>query len=399
MGVRVWGHRLKEMLAAAPVPPHPICHGEMGHYTCGRSTSPFFCLAPIPSTAWVPSRASGMGGRSPWGPPPCPAQLPETGGRGAGVPPPALSPFSSLYNSCLGFSQAQGSPEGGVAFFYFIFFALFCCFRRAKLQGERHVAVHLLDGLMGTRHVAVLGWRVVERGTASGCVAGPQNTSRSHFIFLPGLGSAAGAGSPCEKACNPRMGNLAHGRALRTETACGRHAAESFCAYTEDTARRCQPPACGRCSGAHAGLAHPPAAMADSPFRRPRTWWQAAGDTPQETIRLDLEAAFYFTHLILVFKSPRPAAMVLERSQDFGKTWKPYKYFAANCSAAFGLEDDVARKGALCTSRYSSPFPCTGGEVSLPGQPSAPFGACVAHFAALGSPLTPFISQGVFQVM
>ncbi|KFR15092.1 Netrin-4, partial [Opisthocomus hoazin] len=83
----------------------------------------------------------------------------------------------------------------------------------------------------------------------------------------------------------------------------------------------------------------------------------------RETIRLDLETAFYFTHLILVFKSPRPAAMVLERSQDFGETWKPYKYFAANCSAAFGLEDDVRQRGAICTSRYSSPFPCTGGEV------------------------------------
>ncbi|NXU17801.1 NET4 protein, partial [Pardalotus punctatus] len=178
-----------------------------------------------------------------------------------------------------------------------------------------------------------------------------------------GVGSVAAASSPCEKACNPRMGNLAHGRALRTETSCGRHAAEAFCAYSEDTERRCQRPACGRCSGAHAGLAHPPAAMADSPFRLPRTWWQAAQDAPRETIRLDLESTFYFTHLIMVFKSPRPAAMVLERSQDFGETWKPYKYFAANCSATFGLEDDVRRRGAICTSRYSSPFPCTGGEV------------------------------------
>ncbi|XP_074913908.1 netrin-4 isoform X3 [Buteo buteo] len=178
-----------------------------------------------------------------------------------------------------------------------------------------------------------------------------------------GLGSAVGTGSPCEKACNPRMGNLAHGRALRTETACGRHAAELFCAYTEDAQRRCKLPTCGRCGGAHAGLAHPPAAMADSPFRLPRTWWQSARDASRETIRLDLEAAFYFTHLILVFKSPRPAAMVLERSQDFGETWMPYKYFAANCSATFGLEDDVSQRGAICTSRYSSPFPCTGGEV------------------------------------
>uniref|UniRef100_A0A8C0HJA4 Netrin 4 n=1 Tax=Buteo japonicus TaxID=224669 RepID=A0A8C0HJA4_9AVES len=105
--------------------------------------------------------------------------------------------------------------------------------------------------------------------------------------------------------------------------------------------------------------------MADSPFRLPRTWWQSARDASRETIRLDLEAAFYFTHLILVFKSPRPAAMVLERSQDFGETWMPYKYFAANCSATFGLEDDVSQRGAICTSRYSSPFPCTGGEVGL----------------------------------
>ncbi|XP_041881992.1 netrin-4 isoform X3 [Corvus kubaryi] len=178
-----------------------------------------------------------------------------------------------------------------------------------------------------------------------------------------GLGGVAAASSPCEKACNPRMGNLAHGRALRTDTSCGRGAAEPFCAYSEDAQRRCRRPSCGRCSEAQAGLAHPPAAMADSPFRLPRTWWQAAQDAPHETIRLDLEATFYFTHLIMVFKSPRPAAMVLERSQDFGETWKPYKYFAANCSATFGLEDDVTQRGAICTSRYSSPFPCTGGEV------------------------------------
>ncbi|XP_032913153.1 netrin-4 isoform X1 [Catharus ustulatus] len=178
-----------------------------------------------------------------------------------------------------------------------------------------------------------------------------------------GVRGVAAASSPCDKACNPRMGNLAHGRALRTDTSCGRRAAEPFCSYSEDAQRRCRRPQCGRCSGAHAGLAHPPAAMADSPFRLPRTWWQAAHDAPRETIRLDLEAAFYFTHLIMVFKSPRPAAMVLERSQDFGETWKPYKYFAANCSATFGLEDDVRQRGAICTSRYSSPFPCTGGEV------------------------------------
>ena len=173
----------------------------------------------------------------------------------------------------------------------------------------------------------------------------------------------AGVSSRCEKACNPRMGNLALGRKLWTDTTCGQNTTELYCFYSENTDLTCQQPKCGKCSAAQPHLAHLPAAMADSSFRHPRTWWQSAEDVHREKIQLDLEAEFYFTHLIMVFKSPRPAAMVLDRSQDFGKTWKPYKYFATNCSATFGLEDDVVKKGAICTSRYSNPFPCTGGEV------------------------------------
>ncbi|XP_035875329.1 netrin-4 isoform X2 [Phyllostomus discolor] len=172
-----------------------------------------------------------------------------------------------------------------------------------------------------------------------------------------------GMSSRCEKACNPQMGNLALGRKLWSDTTCGQNTTELFCFYTENTDLTCRQPKCDKCNAAQPHLAHLPAAMADSSFRFPRTWWQSAEDVHREKIQLDLEAEFYFTHLIIVFKSPRPAAMVLDRSQDFGKTWKPYKYFATNCSATFGLEDDVVKKGALCTSRYSSPFPCTGGEV------------------------------------
>ncbi|GAB1295503.1 Netrin-4 [Apodemus speciosus] len=182
-------------------------------------------------------------------------------------------------------------------------------------------------------------------------------------VVAAGLNGVAGANSRCEKACNPRMGNLALGRKLRADTTCGQNATELFCFYSENADLTCRQPKCDKCNAAHPHLAHPPSAMADSPFRFPRTWWQSAEDVHREKIQLDLEAEFYFTHLIMVFKSPRPAAMVLDRSQDFGKTWKPYKYFATNCSATFGLEDDVVKKGAICTSRYSNPFPCTGGEV------------------------------------
>ncbi|XP_053572856.1 LOW QUALITY PROTEIN: netrin-4 [Bombina bombina] len=194
----------------------------------------------------------------------------------------------------------------------------------------------------------VLGWLVM-------CVLSS--------IIATGLGSMVTIGSHCERACNPRMGNVAIGRRLWTETTCGHNSTELYCSYSESMDQTCVQPKCDKCNATHPRLAHPSSAMADSPFKIPHTWWQSARDTQREFIQMDLEAEFYFTHLIMVFKSPRPAAMILERSQDFGLTWRPYKYFATNCSATFHLKDDIMEKGALCTSRYSQAFPCSGGEV------------------------------------
>lgn len=160
------------------------------------------------------------------------------------------------------------------------------------------------------------------------------------------------------------MGNLGYGRKLWTDTKCGSNSTEFYCSYSENADLICKLPKCSKCNSLHAHMAHPPSAMVDSSFKLPHTWWQSAQGVPREKIQLNLETEFYFTHLIMVFKSPRPAAMVLERSQDFGKTWTPYKYFSTNCSTTFGLDDDVIKKGAICSSRYSSHFPCTGGEVS-----------------------------------
>ncbi|CAN9508481.1 unnamed protein product [Ophioblennius macclurei] len=204
-------------------------------------------------------------------------------------------------------------------------------------------------------------------------------------LFCSGRSAApfrVGVAPRCEsRACNPRMGNLALGRRVLTQTVCGNNATERYCAYADPDANlACGEARCAKCNAALPPLSHLADAMCDSSFRHPNTWWQSAEGAESETVQLDLETEFYFTHLIAVFRSPRPAAMTLERSQDFGRSWKMLQYFAANCSAAFGLEEGGAgRHGALCTSKYSAPYPCHRGEViyrTLPRWESLdPFGS------------------------
>lgn len=162
------------------------------------------------------------------------------------------------------------------------------------------------------------------------------------------------------------MGNLALGRRVLTQTVCGYKGTEPYCSYSDPSSSSapCPPARCGECNAALPLQAHLAAAMADSSFRHPNTWWQSSGEVESETLQLDLEAEFIFTHLIMVFRSPRPTAMTLERSQDFGQTWKILQYYARNCSATFGREEGKAvLDRAPCTSKYSGAYPCTRGEV------------------------------------
>ncbi|TNN00310.1 hypothetical protein fugu_011556 [Takifugu bimaculatus] len=202
----------------------------------------------------------------------------------------------------------------------------------------------------------------------------------------PSFGSKSSGPDPensCSgRACNPRMGNLALGRVLSTHSVCGSNFSEPYCFYkqavTPRTRGACSAVKCSKCDSAVPGQAHPPSAMSDSSFRHPNTWWQSAEGVKEETLRVDLETEFLFTHLIVVFRSPRPAAMVLERSQDRGRTWETLRYFARDCQGMFGLAE-----GSACTSKYSGAFPCSRGEVIYRALPPSnkmdPFGPAAQH--------------------
>lgn len=146
-----------------------------------------------------------------------------------------------------------------------------------------------------------------------------------------------------DRACSPPVVNLAGGRTLLTRSSLCQH-----CPTVENP--------------------HPAAHMADDPFLNPDTWWESSlvpgSPEEQDEIRLDLDTRFCLSHLIMVFRSPRPAAMAVERSTDFGETWETLKLFARNCSSEFGFLDDSSHPGSSCTSRYSGAAPCTRGEVS-----------------------------------
>lgn len=111
---------------------------------------------------------------------------------------------------------------------------------------------------------------------------------------------------------------------------------------------------------------------------RLRRWWQAENGQEEVSIQLDLNAEFHFTHLIITFKTFRPKSMFIERSFDFGKTWRKYRYFAEDCKKSFpeipmGPVQSL-ENATICEEKYSNVLPASGGEVgSITYLPAALF--------------------------
>jgi len=66
-------------------------------------------------------------------------------------------------------------------------------------------------------------------------------------------------------------------------------------------------------------------------------YWKGQNGEAFASIKLDLEAEFWLDSIVLEFEhsSDKPKAMIIEKSKDYGKTWKPLQYFADNCESSF----------------------------------------------------------------
>ncbi|KAF4018705.1 hypothetical protein G4228_009892 [Cervus hanglu yarkandensis] len=150
---------------------------------------------------------------------------------------------------------------------------------------------------------------------------------------ISGLPSLLCAQQACSRgACYPPVGDLLIGRTqfLRASSTCGLTKPETYCTEYGEWQMKC----C-KCDSRlpHNYNGHQVENVVSS--SGPMRWWQSQNDVSPVFLQLDLDRKFQLQDIMMDFKGPVPAGMLIERSSDFGKTWQVYQYLAADCSSAF----------------------------------------------------------------
>ncbi|XP_006834111.1 PREDICTED: laminin subunit beta-3 [Chrysochloris asiatica] len=156
---------------------------------------------------------------------------------------------------------------------------------------------------------------------------------RPLFLLFFALPSLLCAQQACSRgACYPPVGDLLVGRTqfLRASSTCGLTKPETYCTQYGKWQMKC----C-KCDSRmpHNFNSHRVENVASS--SGPTRWWQSQNDKNPVSLQLDLDRKFQLQDIIMDFKGPQPAGMLIERSSDFGKTWKVYQYLAADCASTF----------------------------------------------------------------
>ena len=178
------------------------------------------------------------------------------------------------------------------------------------------------------------------------------------------------------KSCHPETGNLLVGREkqLHASSTCGTKGPVPYCVISGVNQRK----KCFICDAdpqfkddrfKYHGIEN----IIPSSGKKRNRWWQAENGVENVTIQLDLGSEFQFTHLMIRFQTFRPAAMILERSKEYGHTWEVYQYFAYDCATVFPHVKMGQRRqlnDVTCIQEYSQTDAASLGEVVFKVLPS-----------------------------
>ena len=134
--------------------------------------------------------------------------------------------------------------------------------------------------------------------------------------------------------CFPAIGNIALYRNITTSSTCGENGITQFIPFGSDGSGGLM-----ECLADNPSLAYPASNINDG---RLDTSWQSDINMTNVTVQLDLEGPMLFESSIIVWSTPRPSAMIIERSSDYGLNWSPYRFFATDCSHFCMLYDDLS---------------------------------------------------------
>uniref|UniRef100_A0A8C1NQ00 Uncharacterized protein n=1 Tax=Cyprinus carpio TaxID=7962 RepID=A0A8C1NQ00_CYPCA len=153
------------------------------------------------------------------------------------------------------------------------------------------------------------------------------------FLSLAALSAVCVGQQDCWRgACYPAMGDLLLGREqnLRASSTCGLMGSEVVCTPHGQWKMKCCP-----CDSRNPAAYNAHTIQNVISSAGPNRWWQSKKDVSPVTLQLDLNGMYHLETVLLSFKGPRPDALIIERSKDFGRSWQPVLYMATDCPSTF----------------------------------------------------------------
>ncbi|XP_054836950.1 laminin subunit beta-3 [Eublepharis macularius] len=153
------------------------------------------------------------------------------------------------------------------------------------------------------------------------------------ILFILASSDLLAAQRTCsDGACYPPVGDLLVGRIhhLKASSTCGLVQPETYCTPYGEWQMKC----C-RCDSRtpHAFNSHRVDNVLSS--KGQMRWWQSQNDVNPVSLELDLDKKFQLSSILLDFRSPLPVGMVIERSTDYGASWKVFQYLSTDCATSF----------------------------------------------------------------